>query len=344
MQKIVFANPNSAYHGEAEDMRCFEIGIAIKFIQVQLFNILYVIRKSNEQLTAKFMDRRNFLKGSAITAGLMTLDPLNLSAHGLRAGKRMYASDRVTLGKTGIVVSRMAIGTGTNGWGKNSNQTRQLGIKGLADLLQAGYDQGIIFWDSADQYGTHPHLKEALKRVPREKVVILTKTHASSEKEMKDDLDRFRNELGTDYLDIVLLHCMTDSNWPKIKTGAMNELSKARENKLIKAHGVSCHTLGALKAAAATPWVQIDLARINPAGASMDADVPTVVSVLKQMKSSGKVIMGMKIFGAGKLSDRVDECLQYALKQDYMDCFTIGVENIGQLKDLNKRIPLASVS
>ncbi|NJK98252.1 MAG: aldo/keto reductase [Bacteroidales bacterium] len=289
------------------------------------------------------MDRRNFIKGTAVTAGLLSFDPLNLKAFG--NNKRiLHASDKVTLGKTGIEVSRMAIGTGTNGWGKRSNQTRQLGIKGLADLLKAGYDNGIIFWDSADQYGTHPHLKEALKMVPREKVVILTKTHATSEKEMKEDLDRFRSELGTDYLDIVLLHCMTDSNWPKIKEGAMNILSKAREEKIIRAHGVSCHSLGALKAAAASSWVQIDLARINPAGASMDADVPTVVSVLKQMKASGKVIMGMKIFGAGQLSNRADECLQYALNQDYMDCFTIGIENTDQLMDLKKRIPIASVA
>lgn len=289
------------------------------------------------------MDRRNFLKGSAIAAGLMSINPMNLSS-GIKTGKRLYANDKVKLGNTGIEVSRVAIGTGTNGWGKNSNQTRQLGIKGLADMLQAGYEQGFIFWDSADQYGTHPHLKEALKRVPREKVVILTKTHASSEKEMNEDLDRFRSELGTDYLDIVLLHCMTDSNWPKIKQGAMNVLSKAKEKKIIKAHGVSCHTLGALKAAAASPWVEIDLARINPYGASMDADVETVVPILKQMNNSGKVVMGMKIFGAGKLSDKVDECLQFALKQDYMDCFSIGIENYNQLMDLKKRIPEASVS
>lgn len=289
------------------------------------------------------MDRRFFLKGSAVAAGAVALHPLKIGAV-TEVKKRMLAEDRIQLGNTGIEVSRMAIGTGTNGWGKRSNQTRQLGVGGLSDLLYLGYENGITFWDSADQYGTHPHLKEALKRVPREKVVILTKTHATTDKEMREDLDRFRSELGTDYLDIVLLHCMTDNNWPKTKQGAMNVLSKAREDKVIKAHGVSCHTLGALKSAAASPWVQIDLARINPAGASMDADVPTVVSVLKQMKSSGKVIMGMKIFGAGKLTDQKDQCLKYALEQDYMDCFTIGIESKEQLLDLKKRIPMASVS
>lgn len=287
------------------------------------------------------MDRRNFLKESAIAAGLLTLDPVNFSSP--RNTKKLYATDKITLGNTGIVASRMAIGTGTNGWNKHSNQTRQLGVKGLADLLVAGYEQGFIFWDSADQYGSHPHLREALKRVPRENVVILTKTHASNEKEMRQDLDRFRKELGTEYLDIVLLHCMMENTWPKTKEGAMNILADAREKKIIKAHGVSCHTLGALKAAAASPWVQIDLARINPEGVSMDADVPTVVSILKQMKKSGKVIMGMKIFGAGQLTNKVADCLQYAMKQDYMDCFTIGVESLDQLMDLKKRIPEASI-
>src|SRR5947207_268883 len=105
------------------------------------------------------------------------------------------------------------MGTGSNGYGGSSNQTRKLGIQGLADLLKAGYDQGVTFWDSADQYGSHPHLKEALKTVPRDKVTIMTKTHASTEKEMRDDLDRFRKELGVDVIDILLLHCMVDDDW-----------------------------------------------------------------------------------------------------------------------------------
>ena len=283
------------------------------------------------------MDRRYFVKRASAAAGLIAISPLAFD-QAATAGKK-YISDRVLLGKTGIEVSRMAIGTGTNGWGGNSNQTRQMGVKGLSDLLRTGFERGVIFWDSADQYGTHPHLKEALKYVPREKVVILSKTHASGESEMKTNLDRFRKELGTDYIDIILLHCMTRKDWPVTKQGAMNILSKAREDKIIKAHGVSCHTLEALQSAVASPWVQIDLARINPAGAEMDAAVPTVVSVLRQMKQSGKAVMGMKIFGAGKLADRRDECLKYALEQDYLDCFTIGIENTEQLLYIEKRLP-----
>ncbi|HLO59700.1 MAG TPA: aldo/keto reductase [Bacteroidales bacterium] len=283
------------------------------------------------------MDRRSFIKGAAVTASVAAMAPMSLKAVP-EPGKK-YISDKVILGDTGIQVSRMAMGTGTNGWAQNSNQTRQLGVSGVADLLQAAYDRGVIFWDSADQYGSHPHLKEALKRVPREKVVILSKTHASTEEEMKADLDRFRKELGTDYIDILLLHCMVNKDWPKEKAGAMEVLEQARQKKIIKAHGVSCHTLEALKTAAETPWVQIDLARINPAGVSMDDKVPTVVPILKQMKQSGKVIMGMKIFGVGKLIDRKDECIKYALAQDYMSCFTIGIESLDQFLDLEKRFP-----
>ena len=289
----------------------------------------------------KCMHRREFIKSSLLAGGVAALNPFQ---HALYASEtKKYATDIIELGNTGIKVSRLAMGTGTHGVNKSSNQTRKLGVKGLGELLHAAFDQGIFFWDSADQYGTHPHLKEGLKYVPREKVVILTKTHATTEEEMKADLDRFRQEIGTDYLDIVLLHFMTKDNWPEIKTGAMNVLSQAREDGIIKAHGVSCHTLGALKAAAATDWVQVDLARINPYGSQMDDEVPVVVDVLKDMKKKGKTVMGMKIFGAGALTDRLDECLQYALGQNFVDCFTIGQEDRVQMQDLIKRIPAASI-
>ncbi len=286
------------------------------------------------------MDRRKFVKNATATAGLLMLAPLGykVMASTANAAKK-YISDKITLGNTGIQVSRLAIGTGTSGWNQSSNQTRQLGIKGLSDLLKAAYDKGVYFWDSADQYGTHPHLKEALKNVPREKVIILTKTRATTEEEMKKDLDRFRSELGTDYIDILLLHCMTSKNWLQEKKGAMDVLSKARQDKIIRAHGVSCHTLGALEAAATSPWVEIDLARMNPGGVAMDASVEKITGILRQMKSSGKVVMGMKIFGDGKLVNRKEECLKFALAQDYMSCFTIGIENYDQILDLEKRIP-----
>ena len=286
------------------------------------------------------MNRRDFLTRSLVAAGAIAVNPF---PYDLLAGtEKKYANDRIKLGPMQVDVSRMAMGTGTSGVGGSSNQTRKLGLDGLSDLLVEAYDHGVTFWDSADQYGTHPHLKEALKHVPREKIQILTKTHATTEEEMRADLDRFRKELGKDYIDIMLLHLMTAENWPEIKKGAMNVISEAREDGIIKTHGVSCHSLPALKTASKTDWVQVDLARLNPAGVSMDDDVETVVSVLQDMKKAGKGVIGMKVFGAGRLTNRIDECLQYQFSANVTDAFTIGVENKDQLQDLMKRIPTAS--
>jgi 1-deoxyxylulose-5-phosphate synthase len=288
------------------------------------------------------MNRRDFfVRGAAAAGAAIALDRF---PHPVFASTtRKSASDRVQLGPMKVELSRLAMGTGTNGVGGSSNQTRQLGLGGLADLFKAAYDQGITFWDSADQYGTHPHLKEALQSVPRDKVTILSKTHASTEKEMKADLDRFRREIGTDYIDILLLHCMIDGDWPDRKKGAMAVLSEARERGIVRTHGTSCHTLEAIKTAARTPWVQVDLARINPAQVAMDADPNTVIGVLREMKAAGKGVIGMKILGAGKLRDKVDESLQFALSLDCVDCFTIGSESRAEMLGLVDKIAAASV-
>ena len=287
------------------------------------------------------MNRRELFLRTAATAGALALE--SFPYHAFAATTKKYGTDRVKLGPAGVELSRLAMGTGTNGVGGSSNQTRKLGVGGLADLFRAGYDQGVTFIDSADQYGTHPHVKEALKALPREKVTLLSKTHASTEKEMRADLDRFRRELGTDYIDILLLHCMMDGNWPERKKGAMAVISEAREKGIVRTHGTSCHTMEALRAAAKNPWVQVDLARINPAGVAMDADPPTVISVLKEMKAAGKGVIGMKIFGAGKLRNKTEECLQFALSLDCVDCFTIGAESRDEQADILKKIPAASV-
>jgi aryl-alcohol dehydrogenase-like predicted oxidoreductase len=285
------------------------------------------------------MKRRNFFKYSLAGSALLSAFPYHLYAR----SEKLQINDRIKLGNTGIELSRVAMGTGSSGWRGSSNQTRQLGIKGLADLLRAGFDEGINFWDSADMYGSHPHMREALKKVEREKVVILTKTVSKTKKGVKEDLDRFRREIGTDYLDVVLLHAVTDPNWNKNMKGAMEALSEAKEEGIIRAHGISCHSIGALKTAADEPWVEVDLARYNPAGVMMDDDIPVVEKVLKRMKSNGKGIIGMKVYGAGRLVHKKDECLEFHVGNDFIDGFTLGIESWEQLKDIQKRLPEASV-
>lgn len=255
------------------------------------------------------------------------------------------ARDRVVLGATGIVVSRLAMGSGTHGSGGTSAQTR-LGVPAFARLLVEGYhEQGITFWETADQYGSHPHLKEAIRQVGRQNVVVLTKTHARTQAQMQADLDRFRTELGTDYIDIVLLHNRQSATWTTECAGAMEVLSGAKQRGDVRAHGVSCHTLAALRLAARTPWVDVDLARINPAGVEMDADPATVIGVLREMKAARKGIIGMKILGVGQLAGaaRIDMAIRHAIRLDAIDAFTIGFTTRPHLDAVVTKISQTSV-
>ena len=288
------------------------------------------------------MRRREFLVRSASGLGaawLSSTSILNAIADQTLATK-FSASDTVALGSTGIRTSRLAMGTGTVGSGHHSHQTA-LGVQGLSNLLLNGYDHGLRFFDSADSYGSHAHVAEALKHVPRDKVTVLTKSWARDPATARADLDRFRRELGTDYLDICLMHCVTEADWTDRYKGVMDVFSEAKQKGIIRTHGCSCHSIEALRAAAKSPWVEIDLARMNPVGAYMDADPATVLGVLKEMKSAGKAVVGMKILGQGTLRNRQDEAIKYALSLGILDAFTIGAESKQEQEDLIHRIAAA---
>ena len=289
------------------------------------------------------MKRRDFIHRTACAAGAAWVHtaafarrPFALPA----LSRKFSAADTVALGKTGTQTSRLAMGTGTVGSGHHSHQTA-LGLKGLSDLLLNGYDHGLRFFDSADSYGSHPHVAEALKHVPRDRVTVLTKTWARDAASARADLDRFRRELGTDYLDVCLMHCLTEADWTERYKGVMDVLSEAKQKGIIRAHGCSCHNIEALRAAAKSPWVDIDLVRINPIGASMDAAPDTVVSVIREMRAAGKGIVGMKILGQGDLRHRQDEALNFALGLTLLDAFTIGAESQAEQEDLIRRIAAA---
>ncbi len=272
------------------------------------------------------MKRREFLTIAAYGAGATWLTS-KMTGRTLampELTKKVSASDTVVLGNTAIRTSRLAMGTGTVGVGHHSHQTA-LGIKGLSEML----------------LNSHPHVAEALKHVQRDKVTVLTKSWARDPAGMRADLDRFRKELGTDYMDVFLMHCLTEGDWTERYKGVMEVLSEAKQKGVIRAHGCSCHSIEALRAAANSPWVEVDLARINPIQSNMDADPATVIGVLKQMKASGKAVVGMKILGAGDLRSRQDEALRYALSLGVLDAFTIGAENRSEQEDLIRRIAAA---
>lgn len=294
------------------------------------------------------MKRRDFMLGTATAVGAAWLGSKGLAMHRLRAipampplPQKFTAADTVTLGKTGIKTSRLAMGTGTVGVGHHSHQTA-LGVKGLSDLLLNGYDKGLRFFDAADSYGSHPHVAEALKHIPRDKVTVLTKTWARDAAGTRADLDRFRKELGVDYIDVVLMHCLTEGDWTDRFKGTMDVLSEAKEKGIIRAHGCSCHSIEALRTATKSPWVEVHLVRINPVGSYMDAKPDEVVSVIREMKAAGKGVIGMKILGAGDLRTRQDDAIKYALSLGLLDAFTIGAENKGEQEDLIRRIAAAA--
>jgi aryl-alcohol dehydrogenase-like predicted oxidoreductase len=285
------------------------------------------------------MNRRHFLRATG--AGTISLS--QFPYHLFAADKKKLATDRVLLGPKKIPISRLAMGTGTRGGGGSSNQTRKLGYQGVAELMRAAYDQGVIFWDAADQYGSHTYLREALKTVPRDKVTILTKSNSKTPEALKADLDRYHKELGVDQLDAVLLHALTSGSWTSELKGCMDVLSEAQQKGKVRSVGLSAHSLPALQTAAKEPWVEVIFSRLNPAQLHMDADPQTVIGVLRQARSNGKGVVGMKILGQGDLRNKAAEALQFALAQDCLDAFTIGSESRAEFEDLVKKIPDASV-
>ena len=295
-------------------------------------------------------DRRSFLGSSAGAAAAGLATQLATAAESSPAAadvgdEALPPPPRVTLGATGVETTRLAQGTGVSGGNRQSNQTR-MGFEGLVKLFHHAYDRGIRFFDLADLYGTHLYFREALRTIDRDEVAILTKVwwrYDGPEDETADAarvhalraaVERFRHELTTDYLDVVLLHCLTDKRWTEQMTPYMETLDELKEAGRIKAVGVSCHDFGALQTAAASPWVDVILARINPKGVRMDASTDEVVAVLRQAKAAGKAIIGMKIFGEGQLADQREACMQFAQGLEFLDAMTIGFEKPAQIDDV----------
>lgn len=291
--------------------------------------------------------RRQFLKTSIAGAGLMAMPGL-LHAAPATAVEGFLGSDIVPLGKTGIKVSRLAQGTGFNGYNHSSAHTRQ-GKAAFDRLLHHSLDQGVTFIDMADLYGSHPFVKDVVKGLPRDKYVLLSKIWPRKENWVTpsggatQEIDRFRQELGVERIDVCLIHCMLNDQWPSEYERIRDELSEMKDKGAVGAVGVSCHDFGALKVAAEHPWVDVIFARINHKGGteySCDASVEEVSAVLKQARHNGKAIVGMKIFGAGKLIKPEEKAasLEYVFRNDLVDAITVGMLNTDEVDDTLKHM------
>jgi len=290
------------------------------------------------------LDRREFLLKSAAGIAAASVLPALLSEPTYGAIKTDTV-DMVSLGNTGLHVSRIALGTGTKGWKLESDQTH-LGIQKFVSLSQYCFDKGIRFFDTADMYGSHPYVGAALKVIPREKVAVLTKVMTYSHEGWYEtepfakSFDRFRKDLGTDYIDIFLMHCMINGQWPNEYKSYMDAMSEAKQKGLIKAVGISCHSLDAMIEAASNPWVDVLFARINHNGARMDSSPEKVMAVLETARKNGKGVIGMKVFGCGDLVKEAEreQSLNYVIKSGNVHCMTLGMESQQQVDDNVSRV------
>ena len=288
------------------------------------------------------VNRRRFVGATAAAATVLANAQTSNAAE-------VPAPPQIALGNTGITMSRVGQGTGVHGGRRQSDQTR-MGFEKLVSLFHHAYDRGITFFDLADLYGSHLYFREALRTIPREKITILSKvwwrydgpesaTRQPHRTEViRSTVERFQHELNTDYIDIVLLHCMKNGKWDDELKIYMDELAAAKEKKKVRAVGVSCHDYDALKTAAQCPWVDVVLARINPKGVKMDGSPEEITAVLKEMKDNGKAVIGMKIFGEGQLSGEKESCVKFAQELGVLDAMTIGFHEPAQIDDMLRMI------
>lgn len=292
------------------------------------------------------INRREFLAQSALGLGGVLLGAPLLAGAEVPV-KFFDPFEQVPLGRTKLKVSRFCLGTGMRGGNRESNHTR-LGKVKFEALIRDSFDRGVRMFDLADLYGTHPYVIPALKGIQRDRFAVVTKIWWDKggipERERPDAdvcVERFLRELKTDYLDLVLLHCVTSAKWPEELRRQMDILSKLKDTGKIRALGVSCHSLPALEAAAAEPWVDSVHARINPYGMSMDGSAEKVVPVLRKIHAAGKGVVGMKIIGEGRLrnnDEKRDASVKFALQLGCVDVLNVGCENISEVDDLSARV------
>jgi predicted aldo/keto reductase-like oxidoreductase len=292
--------------------------------------------------------RRQFIQSTAALAGGVLLSSCALQKS--NKGSRPTAVDQVTLGKTGLKLSRLGIGTGSKG----GSIQRGLGSDGFNRLIRYAYDQGITYIDTADNYKTHTMVRDAIRSLPREKLFIQSKMPGVPEKPL-EVLDRYRSELGVDYIDSLLVHCAVRSDWDEEHKRLLDALEEAKAKKIIRAHGVSCHSLPALAKAAQLNWVDVNLVRINPQGAHVDtpaeswdaqsgaSNVPAVLEQLAVMRKKGHGIIGMKLIGDGDFTNPQDreKSIRFAMRPGLLDAAVIGFKSTDEIDEAIRRINLA---
>jgi aryl-alcohol dehydrogenase-like predicted oxidoreductase len=286
--------------------------------------------------------RRSFIKTGAIGLGGLLLTNNACS----QTPQFHDPYEIVEIGKTGIKTTRLCMGTGIRATGGVSNLTRK-GHEASVQLIREIYERGVRMFDAADSYGTHPIVGDALKIYPREDFTVFSKiwfaTRDAQRLNIEETIARFLKELQMEYIDGVLLHCLTSGNWVTELSDYMEALDNIKQKGIIRAHGVSCHSLDAMKVAALEPWVDTCHCRYNPFGPRMDDVVEKVAPVVAQLHEAGKGVIGMKIYGEGTFAndpEKKNQSLEYVLHTGNVDILDIGMDKISDLTDTEERIRL----
>lgn len=289
--------------------------------------------------------RRRFIRSTAALAGTAFLSSCSIGPFAKRGPGT--AADQVTLGNTGLKLSRLGFGTGSKG----GSIHRDLGNKEFTRLLRYAYDQGITYIDTAQNYGTHTMVREAIKGLPREKLFIQSKMPGTPDKPL-EVLDRYRKELGVEYIDSLLVHVTVKGDWDESRNRVLDALAEAKDKGIIRAHGVSCHTLPALTKAAEMDWVDVNLVRINPQGVWMDtpqeiwnadsnvSHLPAVQQRIQIMRKNGHGVIGMKIIGNGQFvtAEERERSIRFAMQGGLVDAVVIGFKNTAEIDEAILRI------
>jgi aryl-alcohol dehydrogenase-like predicted oxidoreductase len=287
--------------------------------------------------------RRNFLKtglAAGVLAGTATLP--------VRAA-RGSATDWVTLGKSGVKVTRLALGTGTY----SGQVQRSMGQEGFNRLVRHAYDNGVRFFETAESYGDmHRMLGVALKGIPRDSYRLMSKVTTSPGVDPQAKIDELRKLANTEYFDIMLLHWQHEPSWPTDSLRWQDGIAEAQAKKAVVGRGASVHGLPALRKFPGNDWLQIAMIRMNHKGAHMDGEdyntsgpgkVDEVVEHVKQVHGQGMGVISMKLVGEGSFKSRADRqaAMKFAFQNAGVDAVTVGYKSTDEIDEAIENLNLA---
>ncbi len=289
------------------------------------------------------ISRRIFLKATAATGALAGAGALPVLAE-----SKSPATDWVTLGKSGVKVTRLAFGTGTD----NGRVQASLGQEEFTRQVRYAYNHGIRFFETSESYVTPAMLGKALKGLPRDSYKLMSKVTTRQGIDMRAKFDEMRKTSDTDYFDVMLLHVQQSSSWPEDSARWQDAALEAQQRKVFLSHGASVHGLPALRRVPDTKWLEVAMIRMNHNGAAMDnetnnwwqaGNVQEVIKHIQATRANGIGVISMKLVGAGQFNNRSDrqQAMRYALRNAGVDCVTVGYKSTAEIDEAIENVNMA---